>query len=205
MSVSTVFNSGYLEMTWRITRKASPRHSWASGRRASRRSAGQSRYEQGGWGLLGPRESLPTSSLELLSPGGQTGGVAASSCLSITVGPQVRHSPSLSCRPGQQRPDLGLGSPAQNTCLIPPESMSSDHSAAASRQPTWPLPCPSPSGLLEALSSSLHALPAWALGLARPLSQCPLAAIPQGWHCRHPHFADEETEAQRGESPCQGS
>lgn len=48
MSVSTVLSSGNLEMICRITRRASPRHSWARGRRASSRSVGHGGCEQGG-------------------------------------------------------------------------------------------------------------------------------------------------------------
>lgn len=84
----------------------------------------------------------------------------------------VRNCPSLDCWPGHQRSDVSLGSPAQNTL----SSSLQKTLPVTFKLQSWCLflqathPAPSLPQTLRALSSSLPALPAWALGLKHPVT-----------------------------------
>ena len=162
VSVSTVLSSGNLEMICRITRRASPRHSWARGRRASSRSVGHGGCEQGGsaW----PQESQgPAPSSGLLSRDGETEAEVGRA--KPTVGPQVRHSPSgLRARATKARPRLRQSllrtfSSCPSRDQTPARPSSCRPGAPSSVQPTRPLSCHKLTGLLKFLSSSGPALP----------------------------------------------
>lgn len=151
VSDSTVFSSGYLEMIWRIARRASPRYSWARGRRASRRSVGQSWCEQGR--APGPPGKPAFPCLRAPDPRGETEAEVE------TAAAQSPLRASLGCWPGPRGPDRGLGSPcAQDTFHVLPESkLLLDLQVAApvptsSMQPPRPLSCHSLSGPLKVLS-----------------------------------------------------
>lgn len=72
-------------------------------------------------------------------------------------------------------------------------------------EPTWPLPCPSHSGLLKTLSNSLPSLPAVAPGLKHPVISYSPDSHPIRQTLVITPFCRGRTEAQTGKVTSQGS
>lgn len=137
VSDSTVFSSGYLEMIWRITRRASPRYSWARGRRASRRSVGQSWCERGR--TPGPPGKPACRCLRAPDPRGET--VAAQSPLRASLG----------CWPVREGQTVVLADPVLRTLFMSSQKASS--CLTFKLQPRCPPPPGSPPGHFPATAS----------------------------------------------------
>jgi hypothetical protein len=121
---------------------------------------------------------------------------------------RMGHCPSVGYWPREQRLNLGLVPSAQSTFL----SFQKSNSHLSFKPQSWGLllyaaPCPPILALLLSLLKGLSSfsqqpsslLPAWALGPTTPFLHTLLAVTPGDRHYHHPHFTEEESEAERGE------